>query len=116
MNEKIARWAGFTLIDTQFYNHSFGNSEVDIWLDPSGLTCQGGCPNFTESLDAYFKWVVPKLDTYTLHYDNTRRQHLAFAELNGKASGSSFDENPALALCLAVERLIDSEEYRNKEV
>ncbi len=126
LNKKLAEWAGFNLIDTQFYEHSFGNSEVELWLEPSGLTAQGGVPNFTQSLDACFKWLVPKvleehtiIESYSfkqesgLYYSETCVWNRDERQLKGKLVGKAFIQDfdleraNALAPCLAIEKLID---------
>jgi len=59
LNKKLAEWAGFKLEDTQFYESSWGTTKVETWRSPNGSSCNPPL-NFTESLDACFKWLVPK--------------------------------------------------------
>jgi len=62
---------------------------------------------FTQSLDACFKWLVPKLSWFQLNNWNKKKEYIAFV---GVEEGKTFDgkdkNNPALALCLAIEKLI----------
>lgn len=109
LNEKLARWAG---------NCPIG----------------GSTPNFTDSLDDCFKWIVSKLKDlgwmarvqYSPLRDNDTGKLLS--DWTGYASvfyvevGNSFrvthwatSETPALALCLAIEKLIDSKEITKDE-
>ena len=54
MNEKLAEWAGFRLVS---------NVPVPYYQNPNrqAVTRSGDMPNFTQSLDACFEWLVPKL-------------------------------------------------------
>ena len=76
--------------------------------------------NFTESLDACFKWLVPKLDklnitcglvAYCDKDDESMKPYYAWLASVDKPYDSWFADagTPALALCLAIEKLIDRE-------
>ena len=75
--------------------------------------------NFTQSLDACFKWLVPKIHE---KYPDAIVEVWKYAD---RAKGliwnmaehvSEVDaETPALALCLALEKLIDDQPSRRKE-
>ena len=115
LNKKLAEWVGFIYrVDAPLEVIIGGN----VWRYPEGK-CHKHLPNFTESLDACFKWLVPKLykmDGFRL----LSYQYIGFArdvrlyrhswgihyESNSKTNYSADDE-PALALCLAIEKLID---------
>jgi len=86
LKEKIARWAGINLEGV-----------------PRG--CE---PDFPHSLDALFKWVVPLCDCYGLTLDIRDGTHLGWVEKDNFIYGVERAETPALALCLAVEKLIDN--------
>lgn len=96
LNRKLAEWAGFKLDlwDGKAY-----------WVTPDGFP-GSSVPDFTHSLDACFKWLVPKLKGLC-YLDFTYQQEL-MCEISGDdwlydAEG----ETPALALCKAIEKMID---------
>jgi len=61
------------------------------------------------TLDNLFKCAVPKLDRYSLEDDWSKiEKHFAYAEV-GEKSGQAWDDNPALALRKAIEKVIESE-------
>jgi len=76
-------------------------------------------PNFTESLDACDKWLAPKLYAYCLQsFNQGHKNHHAsivpypytsFDNMITYEATVAREENLALALCLAIEKLIDSE-------
>ena len=117
LNEKLAKWARL--------------KDVQVFLDHSGKVTKIQCekPNysqlyeiiepFTDSLDACFKWLVPKLvwwDMWSFEDTNIKGKRKekfisASAQLkNGQKPQNIIDKNPTLALCLATEKLIDIEE------
>jgi len=65
LNEKLAKWAGFTHVPYQ--KDDYGRKlNDDCWLQPNEIMQCGNNwsfkpPNFTDSLDACFRWLVPKL-------------------------------------------------------
>lgn len=93
LNKKLAEWAGFVLYGDYTY--------------------------FTSSLDACFRWLVPKLEYYfsfkfwqTLYKGEARRwvcqaHNKGWVADFGKVE--TYAETPALALCKAIEQLIDKE-------
>ena len=103
LNKKLAEWAGINPIPMEkiYYDHS-----TEIVED---------LPNFTQSLDACFKWLVPKLNleedelygiTFTYNQpDGGITCSVATEKKLSQAQGG----NSALALCLAIEKLIDGE-------
>ena len=102
LNRKLAEWAGFT-------SESRTPNSMWLWTDGDYHNC---IPNFTESLDACFKWLVPELlldkkvtitiwNGEKLWYVQLSRPHKFF--IVGQA------ETLALALCLVIEKLIDGE-------
>jgi len=111
LKEKIAKWLGFTLVDTQFYSHSFGESEVETWTAPDGHTCH--CPDFLKSLDTCFKHFMPKLRYANIQfvdrYSGIGPQFSATVS-NQFANNYTWSDNiPQIALCRAVEQMIDME-------
>jgi len=66
---------------------------------------------FDVSLDACFKWLVPKVRTqYHIHFHSTDGKaewRVVLSNANETIYGR--DNNPALALCKAIEKLINEE-------
>lgn len=122
LKERLAKWRGFK---------KFGWKNWDLWLRPNekppeklsigGLFANShALPNFPEDLSACFKWLVPKLQDKGITVDLYGFEHRGFAvnlvsifPIDDTGScptlGDSKDDNPALALCLAIEKLIDGE-------
>jgi len=117
LNKKLAEWAGFIEMEDIYK----GNRYTVGWEYPDDSEL-GKLPNFTKSLDACFKWLVPKLYKQYINPIELKvlcplancpdfwvvdisTQHESIESANGK----SF----ALAFCLALEKLIDSEERSN---
>ncbi len=67
--------------------------------------------NFPDSLDDCFKWLVPKLQDFTMgrHF---LLNEFYFQAVDKATYTESRCETPALALCLAIEKLIDSEDKK----
>lgn len=131
LNKKLAEWAGF---EEKPNAVSFGTIDWPdyVWHDPEGNPRpDGGISNFTQSLDVCFKWLVPKIKSSCLNnYDLSMR---GWSDYNGKDQGYYWNicrddsqvvgmrfveerievaETPALALCLAIEKLIDEGESK----
>ena len=109
LNKKLAEWAGF-----EFSHRNTGalGRSADWWIYPNGgYTSE--LPGFTQSLDACFKWLVPKLNNCELtsfHKSTlTLRYHFTSGAKEDGNTYWSYGNTPALALCLAIEKLIDSE-------
>jgi len=125
LNKKLAEFAGFK---------ERGMSYVGIWLwvapeevesfDKVAKGQEGkkyaempekanhyNLPAFTKSLDACFKWLVPKLLEASTDVDlaNTDKGW-AFIVIDSEGEIGGEAETPALALCLAIEKLIDKGE------
>ena len=63
---------------------------------------------FTDSLDACFEHLVPKLEYAQISWQNPPKVYcVAFASIVGGLEFSAEAETPALALCKAIEKLID---------
>ena len=118
LNKKLAEWAGFIKASSGWvegvWKFPFDGTNMGSMVDQSYQVL----PDFTSSLDACFKWLVPKLDS--LGWYLTLRSHVYSRDLvrnpdyeAALATGSeriritAHDFNSALALCLAIEKLID---------
>jgi len=111
LNKKLAEWVGFK--HSTYRDEEHPSKEYHCWILPRATTAyitDHEMPNFTESLDACFKWLVPKLtglQQIILQPDEGKRWYL------GMTVDDELYENigfyPALALCLAMEKLIDGE-------
>lgn len=93
LNEKLAKWGGLEVDDI-----------FDMWKYPP--------PNFTDSLDACFKWLVPKLPDYDgiEFWESTEGWVCDIVygiSIEDERQVAGIGSNPALALCLAIEKLID---------
>lgn len=117
LNEKLAKWAGFThtVHHTEGYHVRYNY--------PDGTTddrIKYTLPDFTSSLDACFKWLVPKFRS--VHPHSWIDISIVGAVTTGvttfiiniwdspdNSTAGSRDTNAALSLCLAIEKLIDSE-------
>ncbi|KKM75281.1 hypothetical protein LCGC14_1391890 [marine sediment metagenome] len=103
LNKKLAEWAVPAAVEIQV-------QEKQIVIETDEGT--GSIELLTESLDACFKLLVPNVDfgqmeLYLLE-DGSWLYHLNYVGKDDKGySGRGI--NPALALCLAIEKLIDSE-------
>ncbi len=110
LNKKLAEWAGWTTAFNLDTRQGVNEGVTNYYVNPDGRARD--IPNFTQSLDACFKWLVSKgisklmtcgfssMTAYTILFD--RMRDLIIWEGNP----------PALALCLAIEKLIDGEVNR----
>ncbi len=98
LNKKLAEWAGWEYRECNPNHPQLKNSEYGMgWFHPDSNIGSFKPLDFTHSLDAIFKWLVPKLDEYD------RMEIL----MGWAYNVVSLEDEPALALCLAIERLID---------
>ena len=113
LNEKLARWAGIKVLGIV----PDGTPEGSYWgeMDLTGFAVYPGesdasklC-DFTSSLDACFKWLVPKLREYGIMMAILDDFTWLFNIYNEKSIHDGVGETPALALCKAIEQLIDEE-------
>ena len=118
LNKKLAEWAGFK---REYANVYLGA----VWKNPDGNWYGDTLPNFAQSLDACFKWLVPKLiaTNIVLRLGCSRNKHeiVWWAGLLQLGEGMPYHfkehyhsggENLTLALCLAIEKLIDDKEEK----
>ena len=104
LNEKLLKFAGFVKVYYRFPNPS-GKYQ---WQKDG--VAQGWLPNFIESLDACFKWLVPKYiaEASTLPMGLTSIMSIyafLFAEW---LKVMRHKVEPTLALCKVIEELIDN--------
>jgi len=93
---KIAEWSGFTFA----YPEGKLHPQTAAFNDPEGEPCY--LPNFPEDLNALFKWAVPAVRGKVSEQQFVQIMHDWLCDyLDGK--------DAALALCLVIEKLIDSE-------
>jgi len=114
LNKKLAEWAGWKDIT----DSPFGMIAFDPLEKQGAVLYKRNVPDFTQSLDACFKWLVPKMleslrPVSILAYPvSGKYPNIGFhCELNGSAKDHYAEAGtPALALCLAIEKLIDAEQ------
>ena len=113
LNEKLARWAGFTWYDEPCsYEGCDGHCG---WRYPDGTTIyplgMRGLPSFTQSLDACFKWLVPQVPNLeSVSFIFNRMECIAqfyYLDKGKPQARLATSTTPALALCKAIEKLID---------
>lgn len=97
LNEKLTKWA----------------NAKEYFTDEDGCR-QRKLIYFTESLDACFKWLVPKLWSMGLKVHiallaSTRQQAKITDAFGHHEDILVIDKDPALALCKALEKLVDEE-------
>jgi len=102
LNRKLALWAGFEIVE---YISPDGSVAGRHWSAPDKISGGPTLPNFTASLDVCIQWLVPKLCKFSLDYDSLRYQETFQVDLAGI---ETTDNSPSLALCLAIEKLIDA--------
>jgi len=113
LNKKLAEWAGF--MPRQFPHHIKSMGETfyyDAWLRPDG-THDENLPDFTESLDACFKYLVPRIKDYSFNLSqwSLGEWNADLEYMNKYRNPHSYIDNaetPALALCKAIEKLINN--------
>lgn len=109
LNEKLARFAGFEYSESRDVWHWPEEHDYNQAFHPGRLSL----PDFTNSLDALFKWVVPKLPE-AMEIILSRVGSNWLATLWGMC-GDITDivvksDSPAEALAEAIEQYIDSME------
>ena len=112
-NKKLAEWAG---IEWKITERTYNRLEQDIWVYPDG-TIKDEPPNFTQSLDDCFKWLVPdRISEITFMFASNcvscDIEDLEVTFFEGHVNTETIKEawsKSALALCLAIEKKIDGE-------
>ena len=118
LNERLAKWAGFTKADTIARNgyHWEKGIRVPDWMCPDGTTSYRGAsrlykgdpPDFPNDLNACFKWIVPRLQYWKLEPALfSSEDTFACAQVNGH-NACALGTPTSRALCLAVEKVIDA--------
>lgn len=97
-NKKLAEWAGV--------------EKQRVGVPDHKLMFRECYPNFTESLDACFKWLEPKLSNYNMCKGlepgkPVFGQHIAEVWSLTHGYSKAYSKEPALAFCLAIEKLMD---------
>jgi len=100
LNEKLAKWAGFEKVE---YLNTSGEVCGRHWTLPDKSNGYPTLPNLPKSLDACFKWLVPKVLT------EIGRCETVVLVNNAVCDAVENNGEIALALCLAIERLVDKE-------
>ena len=108
---KLATWAEF---ECRQYTMALSMPSKDFcYPGTRRYRLHGDLPNFSQSLDACFKWLVPKLyenDYVLIITDYFKEPNEWVVELVAFGKNTKniieVDKEPALALCLAMEKLI----------
>ena len=121
LNKKLLKWAGWVCTMPEYTDYS---KDPPLYYEGSWrFNCEDGCniqlpipPDFTDpdlGIAHCFKWLVPKLKPKKLimetYYEGAKLCY-SVTVLSEKQSGgiwSGNDKDPALALCKAIEKLID---------
>ena len=117
LKKKIAEWLGFIR-----NKQNLGRGSEHLWLRPDSKI--GTLPDFPNDLNACFEYIVPKLIRCEIWRNLTYKDggivggDWSALVSTGDHSTShpletGVDETPALALCRAVEKLIQGEEDAN---
>ena len=98
LNKKLAKWAGFLQVS---------DVAIPYHYTPDGhvITRSSSMPTFAESLDDCYKWLVPKLPYVVL--ENCQAGYIVFVSPNMRDKYNSTNKSPSLAICSAIEKLID---------
>ncbi len=126
LNKKLAEWAGFTYKFGGEWNYERYKSTNAWWESPKEDKFRD-VPNFAQSLDACFQWLVPKfgnrvevkfrhgypyMDTLTCEVWRHPKENdgkNVMEEVYIPTTTSNPPDYFAVALCLATEKLIDVE-------
>jgi len=114
LNKKIAEWVGFSI--GPYPDPRIGENE-QAWFDPNGNFLSGlnNFIDFLQSLDACYQYIEPKLRPKTIISETFKYKNKwkhSYCILSNIQSGGLWcaeDVNPALAFCLATEKLIDKD-------
>jgi len=116
LNKKLAEWAGFEQANIKkHYYWEIGGERLAKWREPN-TELHIKLPRFTLSLDACFKWLVPKLEPlgYDLEISNDLEMFGWSVCLHNTKSGCSIASpmehyelnNIAPSLCKTIDKLI----------
>lgn len=105
LNEKLLKFAGFEYRECNPNHPQLKDSPYGMgWFHPSSTTSFHTAPNFPESLDLCFKWLVPKLAKWEIGMLPNGK---IYATVLANTMFEGYNDKPALALCLAIEKVID---------
>jgi len=118
LNNKLAQWRFGTASTVHPFHCGFISNRIIITVGKkkNEQTLYAG-EKFTESLDACFKWLVPKLNSFVCPYQTNLKNirdgwHVMLYGLTDSPylpkRLEAEAETPSLALCLAIEKLVDS--------
>ena len=117
LNKKLAEWAGFEKgVGLKTFKKEGGTLYTQTnswWRTPKIGKYRGeyeNLPNFTQSSDACFTWLMPKIRKETEIALNMHPIEVACFIYADAMKFVGEAETPALALCLAIEKLIDKKE------
>ena len=115
LNEKLAKWVGFRQDWT-----GIKPAEIEVWLAPGVSKPESpteyffsgnnySLPDFTNSLDACFKWLVPLAIDGLADSDlsTSTEAYYKLFDMWLKEAQDGFVN--ALALCFAIEKIIEGE-------
>ena len=118
LNRKMLTFAGFTAAsyrncpaETTDYGKKHPNA-ICHYEHPETKDIINSPPDFTNDLNACFKWLVPKLDIEEPQILCDLGQYGCEVSVYNNDTGKSYDyinESPTLAFCKAIEKLIDGE-------
>jgi len=108
LNEKLARWRWPEAHSIQCYPDPLVEGyNIEIKINELSILSDW----FTDSLDAIFKWLVPKVGEIGLDLKLSRtiepKWRVILSNYTDRPPTIGDNNNPALALCLAIEKLID---------
>lgn len=122
LNKKLAEWAELCFHEWEVVDDTTASpysrcrkclscglkysTEIDEYLLPK---CADGEVYFNESLDACRKWLVPKLAQYRINIYCKFGGIWEVQIYNANFDTVTIDKEPALALCFAIENLINRE-------
>ncbi|KKN22622.1 hypothetical protein LCGC14_0913310 [marine sediment metagenome] len=106
LTEKIAEWLGFTIGE---YPEPRLTPDEKAWYDPKGMFFSGfkHFMDFPNDIDACFRYIDPQLYK-GMTYGDYRNFMQKWLDSFTRGDAEYLHE-PALALCRAVEKLIDGE-------
>lgn len=114
LNKKLLEFAGFKEADIKkHYYFELGGERRAKWIEPD-TDYHIKPPDFTSptwGIAYCFKWLVPKLFAVDIHtiWTSTETVYEAYMAVAHKDSDNDYratELTPALALCLAIEKLI----------
>lgn len=115
LNKKLAERVGFTIEYLRVKDNEpptkYGSGVITgFWRRSNNSLVKLNQLNFTHSLDACFNWLVPKaIDKIIARLNWSKESALDILFANWRHELRDEVEQPALALCKAIEKLIDED-------